>query len=369
MKVLIIKTSSMGDVIHTLPALTDAQKVYPDIQFDWVVEEAFAEIPAWHPAVKRVIPVALRRWRKHPWQSLKSGEWPTFLRQLRTQKYDYVIDAQGLLKSALISALSRGLRCGLDKASAREPLASVVYNRRFAIAREQHAVKRLRQLFAQILGYAVPDGHDDLDYGIHLASQIMQAENSPFCKVGSLTQARQGDFLIFLHGTTWDTKLWPQAYWIQLAKLANQAGCEVQIPWGNTQEKQRAEEIAAAASQVTVLPQLKLTELAVLFQKAKAIVAVDTGLGHLAAALGVPTISLYGPTDASFIGTLGKNQTHLSVNFVCAPCKQKICTFVNEENDETEVKPVCFKTLIPARVWEVLIDVVRKNAVCSGYKT
>ena len=103
MRVLLVKTSSLGDVIHTLPALTDAQRAIPGIQFDWVVEEGFAEIPAWHPAVAQVIPVAIRRWRKHPLQTLRSGEWRRFKARLRETHYDLVIDAQGLLKSAWLT--------------------------------------------------------------------------------------------------------------------------------------------------------------------------------------------------------------------------------------------------------------------------
>ncbi|RMS39539.1 Lipopolysaccharide heptosyltransferase I, partial [Pseudomonas coronafaciens pv. garcae] len=123
LRVLLIKTSSLGDVIHALPALTDAARALPGIRFDWVVEEGFAEIPGWHPAVDTVIPVAIRRWRKNLWQTVRSGEWRRFKQRVREQRYDLVIDAQGLFKSAWLTRYVDAPVAGLDRDSAREPLA------------------------------------------------------------------------------------------------------------------------------------------------------------------------------------------------------------------------------------------------------
>ena len=156
MRVLLIKTSSLGDILHVLPALSDAAAAIPGIRFDWVVEEAFAEVPSWHPAVDRVIPVAIRRWRKNGLRALLSGEWGGFRKQLRMEEYDQVLDAQGLIKSALVSWMARGERVGLDADSAREPLASRFYDRSIAVAKGEHAVIRLRRLFAEALGYPMP---------------------------------------------------------------------------------------------------------------------------------------------------------------------------------------------------------------------
>lgn len=162
MKVLLVKMSSMGDVIHTLPAITDAASAIPSLQLVWVVEEAFAEIPGWHPNVHRVISVALRRWRKEifpPWKMCGHGsQWSAFKQSLQQEKYDCIIDAQGLLKSAHIARLAHGNIAGQDWDSAREPLASLAYHQRFHIPRHQHAVERTRQLFAQSLGYSLPEG-------------------------------------------------------------------------------------------------------------------------------------------------------------------------------------------------------------------
>ena len=151
MRVLIVKMSSLGDVIHTLPALTDAMAARPELRFDWIVEEAFSEVPGWHPAVERVIPIALRRWRKQPLSSFSGPEWRDFRRTLGAAHYDRVIDAQGLIKSALVSRLARAPVYGFDRHSAREGAAALAYQNRIPVPRQMHAVERTRQLFAGAL--------------------------------------------------------------------------------------------------------------------------------------------------------------------------------------------------------------------------
>ena len=158
MKLLLIKTSSLGDVLHALPALTEAREHIPTLACDWVVEEAYADIPAWHPAVGSVLPVAIRRWRRAPFAAWRSGEAGQFLSRLRAQRYDCVLDAQGLLKTAPVTLLARGPRVGFDRRSAREGLASFCYDRTVPVDRREHAVERLRTLFAAALGYAEASG-------------------------------------------------------------------------------------------------------------------------------------------------------------------------------------------------------------------
>ena len=296
MRVLLIKTSSLGDVIHSLPALTDAAQAIPGIQFDWVVEEGFAEIPAWHPAVVEVIPVAIRRWRKQLLQTWRSGEWRRCKARLRAGRYDLVIDAQGLLKSAWLTRYSQTAVAGLDSDSAREPIASRFYDRRYAVPREQHAVERVRQLFAQALGYVLPNTVGD--YGLDRSAMAGAASAEPY--------------VLFLHGTTWASKHWPEADWRALAEHLNARGMAVRLPWGNPAEQDRAERIAAGLEYVSVLPPLNLRGVAAVIAGARACVAVDTGLGHLAAALDVPCISLYGPTLPGKVGAYGRGQIHLS---------------------------------------------------------
>ena len=335
--ILIVKTSSLGDIIHTLPALSDAQKHYPHASFDWVVEDTFQEVPLWHPAVKRIIPVALRRWRKHSWEALKNGEIQTFIKGLRQQKYDAIIDAQGLLKSVPLTILARGGdRIGLSWRSAREGLASLFYQKRVVVPWGEHAVTRARALFAKGLGYSVPD--TVADYGIDLS------------RLPSLQT--QNPYYVFLHGTTWATKHWPEAYWIALAKNIVDAGFGVQLLWGNETERLRANRMQSAVPKIVVASRKHtLSEITAVLAGARGIVTVDTGLGHLAAALGVPTVSLYGPSDPGQSGTLGLNQIHVAADFKCAPCFKRICTYTGEKR----VEPACFATVTPEKMLRSLI--------------
>lgn len=335
MRVLIIKTSSMGDIIHTLPALTDAGHAIPGITFDWVVEEGFAEVPAWHPLVDKVIPVAWRRWRKQLFSRQTRAEWRQCRQQLRDQPYDVIIDAQGLLKSALLSWFVKGPCCGLDWPSARESAASLFYQRTYTVEFKQHAITRMRQLFSQVLGYALPTTVPD--YGVN-RQRFLSASIA------------EDPYLVFLHGTTWVTKHWPEAHWITLGRLANEAGLVIKLPWGNATERERASRIAAQCPRAVVLPSLDLLGIATVMAGAKAVVAVDTGLGHLAAALDVPTVSLYGPTDPVLTGTLGRSQKHLIATFPCAPCFGKKCSYP----ERISAEPSCFVTLLPADVWQAL---------------
>jgi len=337
-RVLIIKTSSLGDVIHTLPALTDAAHAIPGIRFDWVVEEGFAEIPSWHPAVDQVIPVAIRRWRKNIWQTLKSGEWKAFKQRVRERKYDLVIDAQGLVKSAWLTRFVKAPVAGLDRYSAREGWASRFYDRRLSVATGQHAVERVRQLFAMALAYDLPEGIGN--YGLDL-DRLQLPPAAPY--------------VVFLHGTTWATKHWPEAYWRQLAERLGQRKLQVRLPWGNQAEKDRAERIAQGLNNCQVLPKLNLAGVARVLAAAKACVAVDTGLGHLAAALDVPTISLFGPTNPGLTGAYGRVQVHQASDFPCAPCLQKKCTYKPSADDlrRFDLKrewPLCFTRLNPEHV-------------------
>lgn len=336
MNVLIIKTSSMGDVIHTLPALTDAAHAIPGIQFDWLVEPGFHDIPAWHANIRHVIDVPLRRWRKTVWQTLCFGEFSALRKKIKETKYDAIIDAQGLLKSGWLGLLAKGKRYGYDKRSIREPLASLFYQHKQAVSREQHAVDRIRQLFAQSLGYDMPT--TVADYGLNPDS-LPQTPNLD-------------EYVMFIHGTTWDSKHWPETYWFQLGALMAKADRHVVLPWGNAIEKTRAEKIARHCDgKATVLPKMSLNTLAGVLHRARAAVAVDTGLGHMAAALNVPTISLYGPTDPIKIGTKGERQMHMAMPFPCAPCVKAICQF----QGDSAVKPACFAAATPEKI-NTMID-------------
>ena len=296
MNVCLVKTSSMGDVLHTLPALTDAQNALPDITFDWVVEENFAEIPRWHGAVKRVIPIALRRWRKQPFSTNTQQAWKRYRTLLQENQYDAVIDAQGLVKSAFFATrLAQGTKYGYNRQCAREPLASFFYDHRFYVAYQQHAVERIRQLFSLSLGYELPQTQGDYGIARHFTNHVVEKP-----------------YIVFIHATTRADKHWLEDEWKKTAeKLTALFNVEIRLPWGNEQEHQRAQRIANGLDKTTVLPKLTLTELADQIANAKAVISVDTGLAHLTAALDKPNITLYGATDPKLIGTYGKNQIYI----------------------------------------------------------
>lgn len=310
MRVLLIKMSSMGDIIHTLPAVTDAAKAVSTIQFDWVVEEAFTEIPKWHKHVQQTIPIALRRWRKKAWQAVHSGEVKHFYKQLRAQQYDVVLDAQGSIKSAVVTRLSRGCRLGLDKYSVRESVAYLAYQQTFSVSREQHAIDRLRQLFAQALHYPLPETRPD--YGIN-------KENLSQTKIELPKK-----YLVLIPNTSGATKRWSNHSWALLIDAVTRQGVHVFIPWGNENERKNANRLAGKQALAQVLPYLRLNEMAAVLVNAKAVVSVDTGLSHLSAGLETPTIVLYGPTNPSLIGTRGPSQCH--INFAVNENSKQVST-------------------------------------------
>ncbi len=335
MHALIVKTSSLGDLVHTLPAVTDAAAALPGLQFDWLAEEAFMQIPGWHPAVDQVIPIALRRWRKDWRKAWGRGELRRFWGQLRERPYERIIDAQGLLlKSGLPAALARGPVCGYDRDSAREPWVSWTYRNKHAVSRELHAVQRVRKLFAACLGYPEPAGEPD--YGIRIPGRPVDPAHP---------------YLVFLHATTWPSKHWPIRYWAELTHIASTLGYRVCFPWHAPEDRLQAERIMDAAGSGELLPRGDLSGMAGRLAGAAGVVGVDTGLAHLAAAVGVPAVSLYGPTRVGLTGALGPRQLNLSADFHCAPCLRRDCNY----EGNSAVQPACFAELPPSLVWESLI--------------
>lgn len=340
MKVLIVKTSSLGDLIHTLPALSDAKHAYPDIEFHWLCEEAYEVLPYWHPAVKRVITLPWRRVRKQGFrQADRQLLWES-VRQLRKEAYDYIIDAQGLIKSAVMTRLARGKRCGLDAKSARESLASWFYQKKVTVDFQQHAVWRNKQLFSKVLNYEMPQ---TIDWGI-----------ASFFREKHAIMTEQS--FLFLHGTVWETKQWPIHHWKALAKLVVSQGYEVKLLWGNEEEKKRAQEIASVdPEKIRVMPRLELNEIAELMLKQLGVVSVDTGLSHLAAALEQPNVSLYGPTDPRLTAAIGKNQLHLQSHFHCSPCFRRHCLY-------SKTSPPCFDEITVEKVWGAMLQLLKKDS-------
>ncbi len=326
----------MGDVVHTLPALTDAMRAIPGIVFDWVVEEKFQAIPAWHPAVDRVIPIALRRWRKskskNPFRIVNALK--SFYVTLNQQSYDLVIDAQGLMKSALMTRFVQVPRAGYQSDSIREKWASYFYQHRYDVSWQQHAVERVRHLFSQALYYPRP--FTMADYGVD-KTRWLNLKSEPY--------------VLFFHGTTWTNKHWPESYWKKLTKLLNERQLKVKLSWGTSEEYERSMRIAHGCH-AEVLANLDINGLVSEIANASAVVAVDTGLCHLASALNIPTIALFGPTDPEKTGVMGEKQINLAANFFCSPCLKRQCHYVEPSSEW----PACFTTLSPSLVMSQLMN-------------
>jgi heptosyltransferase-1 len=297
-RLLIVKTSSLGDVVHNLPILADIAAHEPNATFDWVVETSFADIPRLHPRVNRVFETNMRGWRKRWWQRETWREFDRFLVDLKAQEYDLVLDTQGLLKSAFLASFAKGERAGQDHRSAREPMASFFYQRRFHVVRGRHAVIRNRDLAAQALGYTLPNSAPD--YGLRVASE-------------GLPENLREPYVLCLHGTSRESKHWPRPYWMSLAKDLLGRGFTPVLPWGNDAEYKTALAIAESAAGAVVLPKLPLRRLAVVINRAHAVVGVDTGLVHLAAAFARPTVAIYTDTSPHLTGVLPADEK-LGVN-------------------------------------------------------
>ncbi|GHA03346.1 ADP-heptose--LPS heptosyltransferase [Arenicella chitinivorans] len=341
MRVLVVKLTSMGDAVHLLPALTDLRTHHPDAVVDWMVEDSFAEIPHWHSSVDRVIPVATRRWRRFNRASLT--EFTQFWRRLRKVRYDVIVDAQGLMKSAIFARFARlqrgGVRAGFSGDSIKESPAAWLYNKCVPVPRDQHAITRLRRLVAGALSYPVPDNAPD--YDIHLPELRSRTSFDPN---GQLKP------VLLLHGTTWPTKHLPDQLWRDLAAHITTQGFPVAVTWGNAAEKARAEWIAQGDAPVTVIPKAPLTEVAHLLSRAAGAVAVDTGLGHLAAALSLPCVSIYGSTNAGLTGTRGARQVPLQSDYACSPCLLKKCPKLTAQI----TTPPCYQQFDAAIIWQQL---------------
>ncbi len=287
-RILLVKTSSLGDVIHNLPVVSDILTAHPGAEIHWAVEESFAAIPRLHDGVERVLPVAIRRWRAGWWRPDTRREIADLARALRSEPYDIVIDTQGLLKSALVTWRARGTRCGLDFASARELLA-LFYDRTFPVPWTLHAVERNRSLAAQALGYAARGA---VDYGIRAP-----AARFPWLPAGR--------YAVLVHATSAAGKLWAEDNWIVLGARLDSRNVRSVLPWGGGLERARSERLAAAIPNAVVPPPLVLEEAASLLAGAAAVAGVDTGLTHLAGALKVPTAGIYGATDPAATGLYG----------------------------------------------------------------
>jgi heptosyltransferase-1 len=291
-EILFIKTSSLGDVVHHMPAITDARRHLPDARLAWVVEEDYAPLARLHPGVDDVIPVATRRWRKSLFTPGTWHEIRRFRASLRARSFEAAIDTQGLLRTALIAGAVRGTRHGYDRASIREPLACQFYDIRHRVEWRAHAIPRNRALCGLALGY---EPRQPPDYGLDRAAIAGAAAAKPYA--------------MLIHATAKPGKLWADAHWAAVARGVRDRGFDVVLPWGAAAERARSEAIAVAAGigqgHDQVPDRRPLDAVAALIAGASFVIGVDTGLVHIAAALGVPLVAIFVDSEPGLTGPMG----------------------------------------------------------------
>lgn len=278
MKVLIVRTSSLGDLVHMLPAISDIAKQVPDAKIDWVVEAAFAEIPAWHSAVNEVIPVSQRQWRKAWWKPSVWAARHAVIQRIQKAHYDVVIDMQALLKSIRWVRAAQGIKHGLDWKSAREPLCSLFYDCKHRVAFWQPAVTRQRLLASLVWGYEVSGTPD---FGLQHFTE--QAQKQPAAQ----------PYAVMMPSASRADKLWSSSHWQHVFDLLQQNGLALKLLAGNDTEAAYSQTLIQGRENAMVLPRMGLTAVAEVLSGATIMVGLDSGLTHLSAALGRDTIGIY----------------------------------------------------------------------------
>ena len=282
LKILLVKMSSMGDLVHNLPVVTDIITHFPDAQIDWVAEEDYVPIPSLHPRVRKVLPVALRRWRRSLLSSNTRHEMATFRSALQATDYDLIIDTQGLLKSALLSRFASGKRIGGDRRSIKEPFAAPLYDRQISVACSRHVIDRCRAIAAGELGYAI-----DSRPVFGIQAPPLQADwlpAMPYC--------------VLMHAASRPEKLWSEVYWSELGRLLASQGLAVALPWGSQGELARSRRLADLIPGAFIPPRMDLTTVAGFLSGSRIVVGLDTGFTHFAAALARPTVGIFCDSDS-----------------------------------------------------------------------
>lgn len=281
LKVLLIKMSSMGDLVHNLPLVSDIRAHFPDARIDWVAEEAYSPIPSLHPGINRVIPVAWRRWRRQLRRASTWQEMKAFLATLREVEYDLILDTQGLYKSAVVARLARGCIVGGDRRSIKEAGAAVFYNKRLTISRARHVIDRCRAVGAGALGYVAD------------TPQVFGIEAEPL--VADWLPA--APYCVLMHAASRPEKLWSEDHWVALGQHLNERGMFAALPWGSSDEHARSTRLAARLPGAVVPPLMGLDVAARFLAGAQVVVGLDTGFTHFAAALSRPTIGIFCDSD------------------------------------------------------------------------
>lgn len=312
-EVLFVRMSSLGDVLHTFPAATDLRREQPGARLHWAVEEAYVDLVRLHPAVDRIVPVALRRWRR----ALLSGATWREVRALRvalaTPRFDAIVDTQGLLKSVLVAKMANGPVHGFGPRTAREPLAARFYDHRYEFRPADLKVERYREVAARALGY---ERRGAPDYGIAAPAAPSWAPPRPFC--------------VLLHSTARAAKLWDEHRWTRTARALEAQGLRCVLPWGSEPERERAQRLASGLQAALVPPRMSIGDAAGLIGHAEVVVGVDTGLMHLAAALRVPVVGIFCDSEPLDARPVGQGPTAYRGGLGAPPSAEEVLEAVRE---------------------------------------
>ena len=287
----------MGDLMHALPALTEAKEHIEDISFDWVVDTNFASVPSWHLSVDKIITTDHRNWKKQLFSKNSRKSLRGVINQINDNNYDLVVDMQNNLKSAFISYLCKHDVVGLDSKSAREYPAHLAYSKRINVDKKLHAIERQKKILGDALGYEYEQG--PINYGASFNAFIKPNITLP------------DKYFVLVQNASWITKQWSIGNWQQLILYLEDKGIVMLLPSGNLEELEKAKEICSVSEKAQAIDLMPLDEIAYMVQHADFCICSDTGLAHLSALTGTPSITLYGPTKTSLIGTMGINQNHL----------------------------------------------------------
>ena len=322
MRILIVKMSALGDVVHALPVLNYLQKTVPGAEIDWVVEESFLPILSGNPALAHIHPVRFKAWRKQPFSDATRQEIFKLWSTLRNQSYDLVLDLQGNIKSGLVTRLTGcPQRIGFDRNAVRELPNIFCTTRQIPLRdQDQHITNRSLRLVSASLG---------LDYsGSEIHGGIWTSTEDDAAAQTFLKGLDADRFFLIHNGTTWKTKLWHEAGWIQLGQLLLQQfpKATVLLYWGNAEEQAVVERIATGIGpQARLLPKLSIKGFTALIKQVDLMLGGDTGPIHIAASVGTPTVSLYRATDGQRNAPLGDQHRLVQAPLPCTTCLRKEC--------------------------------------------
>lgn len=290
MKILIIKTSSMGDIIHALPVAHDIHAALPDAEIHWVAEESFKDIPTLAPAVSKVHVTAFRRWRKTLFSAPVRAEMAAVKAALQAEHYDAVLDIQGLMRSGLVARWTGVPSIGYTWGTAREPLATLAYSRKLDLPESLGAVKRYRMAAAEALNFKIDA--ETAVFGLDAKAEPSLLVDGPYAALAV--------------NTSRDEKLWPEEAWVEIGKrLLKEKGWKSVLFWGNDVERERVERLCRQIPEAIKAPRTGLAQTAATLARAEAVIGVDTGLAHLGAALGRPSVGIFVSTPTDTLKLIG----------------------------------------------------------------